>query len=296
MAKNALDLREQFGLKWNIVFTNTLHYNYDHLLFLTKNNNIKKINKDLLLKFKKFPTIVMKLEPGEKIATVLPVSDGDNVAVITEQGRGLLFPVTDIRPMWKTAGWVKAIDLQEWDKVSNMFLHQWEPFLLLHNARDAKLLNLEDLRIRKRARKWDIWATWDCKLEWWISIEEWAIRIRFTDWTIQTLHSNDVHLDMPDADLRKIVNKDIELIYRPWEEKEENLKWKEERKAREKAEKEAERIHQSSLFNDAWVKIWEATNEEWTANNEEWEEAIDEEVDNEIDVEENSDEIENTEE
>jgi DNA gyrase/topoisomerase IV subunit A len=41
----------------------------------------------------------MKLEPGEKIATVLPVSDGDNVAVITEQGRGLLFPVTDIRPM-----------------------------------------------------------------------------------------------------------------------------------------------------------------------------------------------------
>jgi len=45
------------------------------LLFLTKNNNIKKINKDLLLKFKKFPTIVMKLEPGEKIATVLPVSD-----------------------------------------------------------------------------------------------------------------------------------------------------------------------------------------------------------------------------
>jgi hypothetical protein len=29
---------------------------------------------------------------------------------------------------------------------------------------------------------------------------------------------------MPDADLRKIVNKDIELIYRPWEEKEENLK------------------------------------------------------------------------
>jgi len=289
MAKNALDLREQFGLKWNIVFTNTLHYNYDHLLFLTKNNNIKKINKDLLLKFKKFPTIVMKLEPGEKIATVLPVSDWDNVAIITEQGRGLLFPVTDIRPMWKTAWWVKAIDLQEWDKVSNMFLHQWEPFLLLHNARDAKLLNLEDLRIRKRARKWDVWATWDCKLEWWISIEEWAIRIRFTDWTIQTLHSNDVHLDMPDADLRKIVNKDIELIYRPWEEKEENLKWKEERKARERAEKEAERIHQSSLFNDAWVKIWDAP-----AEPEEVGEEIDEEVENEI--EESAEEIENNEE
>jgi predicted SnoaL-like aldol condensation-catalyzing enzyme len=37
------------------------------------------------LKFKKFPTVVMKLEPKEKIASVLAVSDGDNVAVVTEQ-------------------------------------------------------------------------------------------------------------------------------------------------------------------------------------------------------------------
>lgn len=202
-----------------------------------------------------------------------------NVAVVTEQGRGLLFPVSEIRPMWKTAWWVKAIELQEWDRVSNMFLHQWEPFFLIHNKRDAKLLNLEDLRVRKRARKWDIWATGDCKLEWWISIEEWAIRIRFTDWTIQTLHSNDVHLDMPDADLKWIVKKDIELIYRPWEEKEENLKWKEERKAREKAEKEAERIHQSSLFNEAGVKIWEASEnaEESEINNNIEDDTIEEE-------------------
>jgi hypothetical protein len=34
-----------------------------------------------------------------------------------------------------------------------MFLHQEEPFLLVHNKKEAKLLSLEDLRIRKRARK-----------------------------------------------------------------------------------------------------------------------------------------------
>ena len=221
-------------------FAKTLHYHYEHLLFLTKDNNIKKINKDLILKFKKFPTIVMKLEAKEKIAAVLAVSDGDNVAIVTEQWRGLLFPASDIRAMWKTAGWVKAIDLQEWDRVSNMFLHKGQPFLLVHNKKEAKLLSLEDLRVRKRARKWDVWATGDCKLEWGISIEEWAIRIRFTDWSLKTLHSNDVKLDMPDTPLKEIVKKDIELIYRPWEEKEENFKWKEERKAREKAEREAE--------------------------------------------------------
>lgn len=247
MAKNAINLKEQYGLKWNIIFANTLHYKYEHLLFLTKENSIKKINKDLILKFKKFPTIVMKLESKEKIAAVLPVSDWDNVAVVTEQWRGLLFPAKEIRAMWKTAWWVKSIDLQVWDKVSNMFLHQWEPFLLVHSKKDAKLLSLEDLRVWKRARKWDIWATGNCKLEWGISIEEWAIRIRFTDGNLQTLHSNDVKLDMPESKLKEIVKKDIELIYRPWEEKEENLKWREERKAREKAEKEAE-IQKNSLF------------------------------------------------
>ena len=93
---------------------------------------------------------------------------------------------------------------------------------------------------------------------------------------------------MPDADLRKIVNKDIELIYRPWEEKEENLRWKEERKAREKAEKEAERLHQSSLFNDAWVKIWDAPVE--PEEPEEIEEEIDEEIEESIEDAENSEE------
>jgi hypothetical protein len=29
---------------------------------------------------------------------------------------------------------------------------------------------------------------------------------------------------MPDTSLKEIVKKDIELIYRPWEEKEENLR------------------------------------------------------------------------
>ena len=248
MAKNALDLNEKYGLKGNIVFAKTLHFDYEHLLFLTKENNIKKINKELILKFRKFPTVVMKLEPKEKIATVLPVSDWDNIATVTEQGRGLLFPASEIRPMWKTAWWVKAITLQDWDKVSNMFLHQEEPFLLIHNKKEAKLLSLEDLRVWKRARKWDVWATGNCKLEWGISIEEGWIIIRHKDGNLKSLHSNDIKLDEPETPLKEIVKKDIELIYRPWEEKEENLKWKEERKAKEKEEKEAE-DKRNSLFD-----------------------------------------------
>jgi DNA gyrase subunit A len=65
----------------------------------------------------------------------------------------LLFKSSDLRPMGKTAGGVKAIDLEEGDTVASMFLHKSEPFILVHGNKDGKLLNLEDLRIWKRAKK-----------------------------------------------------------------------------------------------------------------------------------------------
>ena len=44
-----------------------------------------------------------------------------------------------------------------------------------------------------------------------------------------------------------MVDKEIDVIYRPWEEKDENLRYKEERK---KAEKEAEKLEKWLLFDD----------------------------------------------
>lgn len=84
-------------------------------------------------------------------------------------------------------------------------------------------------------------------LEGGISIIEWAIRIRFKDGNIKTIHSNDIHLDETETPLAKMVDKDIDVIYRPREEKEENLRYKEERK---KAEKEAEKMEQGAAIID----------------------------------------------
>jgi hypothetical protein len=60
------------------------------------------------------------------------------------------------------------------------------------------------------------------------------VRIRFTDSEIITLHSNDIRLDEPETPLQKMVSKHIDVIYRPWEEKEENLKYKEDKKKADK--------------------------------------------------------------
>lgn len=94
------------------------------------------------------------------------------------------------------------------------------------------------------------------QLEWAISIIEWAIRIRFKDGTLQTLHSNNISLDEPETPLYSMVNKHIDVIYRPREEKEENLRYKEERK---KAEKAAEQL-------EKWIAQAEAEDKETAAD------------------------------
>jgi DNA gyrase/topoisomerase IV subunit A len=239
MKQNAINLKEHFGLKGKIVFAKTLHFEFNYLIFLTNKNSIKKTKKELVLSFKKFPTIIMKLEEKEKILAVSPVNDWDHLGIITKQWRWLFFKSDDIRPMGKTAGWVKAIELQEGDSVANMFVHRDEPFILVHSDKNGKLLSLEDLRIWKRARKGQVIMTGSETLEGWISIVEWAIRIRFQDGSLQTLHSNNIRLDEPETPLHKMVDKHIDIIYRPWEEKEENLRYKEDRK---KAAKEADKF------------------------------------------------------
>ena len=115
-----------------------------------------------------------------------------------------------------------------------MFLHTDEPFILIYSDKNGKLLSLEDLKLRKRARKGQVVMTGNEKLEGGISIIEGAVRIRFSDGSLKTLHSNDISLDEPETPLYKMVDQKIDVVYRPREEKSENLKYKEEKKKAEK--------------------------------------------------------------
>ena len=73
------------------------------------------------------------------------------------------------------------------------------------------------------------------------------------------MHSNNISLDEPETPLYSMVNKHIDVIYRPWEEKEENLRYKEERK---KAEKEAAKLEKGNSEDDEGEE--KITNEEET--------------------------------
>lgn len=59
---------------------------------------------------------------------------------------------------------------------------------------------MDDLRIRKRARKGDMIADLDKgdKITGSISIYEGGVRVRYEDGTLETIHSNNLYLDDPE--------------------------------------------------------------------------------------------------
>lgn len=239
-----LDVVQHFWLKSHLVFSETMGYDFDYLVMITNHNTLKKIDKELLLSFRKFPTIVMGLEAGEKIIKVLPIKNNHQIGVITQQWRILLFNHTGLRPMGKTAAGVKAIGLQEGDKVADIFCYADEPFIFIHDDQNGKLVSVEDLLLQKRwpmkrAQAGVVCATPKAShpLRGAIAIVEWAVNLLMENWRIDLYDSNKMDLCMPEDDLTKITNGKIVKMRRPrWEK--ESVKDAEEEAANQKNEEE----------------------------------------------------------
>lgn len=240
-----LDFKKEYKLKGNVVFAKTLHANFDSFMLLSSENSIKKVDKELILSFKKFPTTIMNLpQRWEKILKVLSVEEEDDIVIATKRGRLLIFNQDQVRPMGKTAWGIKAIDLQEGDSVATMFVYQSEPFILLNTTTKAIMYSLEDLRIWRRARAGDEVALLDAgeNIVGGTSIYEGAIRLKLNDGTIQTVHSDDCELNEPGSRPVEITKKPIMMMYRPREEKEENMAYREQQKTEKKLKRQEEKI------------------------------------------------------
>ncbi len=237
--------KELWNLKGEVVFINTTMHDYKELAMMTNKNNLKKIKKELLEGFKKFPTSIMTLGDGEKIIAVQAVRDGDAIGILSQKWYLSLFPEAQCRPMGKTAGGLKAIDVDDTDAPAALFIHHNEPFILVNSTNAAKMIATEDLMFGKSQGMWKrngkiiqvAEMVGKDKITGGLAMVEWAVRVRLTTGEIKNIHSDKILLDMPEAELEKIVTGTIDCIYRPWEEKSENKAYKEERKAEIKAEK-----------------------------------------------------------
>jgi DNA gyrase/topoisomerase IV subunit A len=139
----------------------------------------------------------------------------------------LIFPEDNLRAMGKAAGGVKSIELQSGDQVSKLFLYRGEPFVMVYGEQAAKLINIEDFKLWKRARAGQqvVMDVGGESVKGAISIVEGAVRMRMATGNVITKHSNDITLDDLQTPMEKLVSGSIDIVYRPREEKEENKRY-----------------------------------------------------------------------
>lgn len=211
------DLKKEYDLHWEPIFADLMSKEFDYMIFLTNMNNIKKVKKDLIESFRKFPTKIMDLWKWEKIVMSITINESENLWIVSEKWMMLIFNEANVRPMWKTSWWVRAIMLSEDDKVSNLFVQKDEMFIIVYSDDSWKMVALEDLKIQKR---WQAWLKiaelkpWE-KIRWALALDDWTIRIQTIDWDIKDIHGNDIKLKNRLTKLDKLTDKKIKIIYRP---------------------------------------------------------------------------------
>lgn len=125
------------------------------LVMVTKQGTIKKTPMSEFDTNRKTGLIAITLKEGDKLISVALAEGGENVLVVTKQGKAIAFSEKDVRPMGRNAGGVRAILLEKGDEVVSMELDkdQTRKMLVITENGFGKRTPLEEYRQQARGGK-----------------------------------------------------------------------------------------------------------------------------------------------
>ena len=125
-----------------------------YLIAVTKNGIIKKTSLSQFNTNRKSGLIAINLKEGDRLIGIKQTTGTSNVIIVTKNGKCICFSETDVRPMGRMAGGVRAIQLEEDDTVCAMELAEKEEELLVVTQKGyGKRTPVEDYKIQARGGK-----------------------------------------------------------------------------------------------------------------------------------------------
>ena len=151
-AANFLNLMQRERISAVIPFRNFRDDKY--LMAVTKNGTIKKTPISEFDSNRKSGLIAITLKDGDELVEIKQTSGTDNVIIITKNGKCISFSESDVRPMGRNAGGVRAISLDDDDEVVAMQLVQPEEELLVVTSKGyGKRTKVEEYKLQTRGGK-----------------------------------------------------------------------------------------------------------------------------------------------
>lgn len=119
--QNFLELQE--GERVTAVLDSTKH-NGDNIFFCTKKGTVKQTSFEAFQNVRRSGLIAINLKGDDELKWVRTTSKGDEVMIITREGKSIRFNEDEVRAMGRTAAGVRGIRLKEEDRVVEMDIVQ----------------------------------------------------------------------------------------------------------------------------------------------------------------------------
>lgn len=127
-----------------------------YLFFVTKNGTVKKLEMDQVRNIRANWLKVLWVKEWDDLSWVKTTDWTNSIFIATSLGKAIQFSEDDVRPMWRTASWVRWIRLKKGDKVIEVTIVEENKdyvFIVTENGM-WKLTEIDAYRNQKR------WGTW----------------------------------------------------------------------------------------------------------------------------------------
>lgn len=127
-----------------------------YLFFVTKKWTVKKLLTEEVKRIRSNWLIVLKIKEDDDLIWVKTTSWNDNVFIATKDWKAIQFSEDDVRPMWRTASWVRWIKIKEDDEVVEATIVRPEDkyvFVVTENGM-WKISEIAEYRDQNRGWSW----------------------------------------------------------------------------------------------------------------------------------------------
>ena len=122
-------------------------------VLVTEQGTVKKVAADQFEDVRKSGIIAIKLDAGDRLIAVLPVSKGHSVSLVTAKGQSIRFKESDVRAMGRAAAGVTGMRLGKGDHIADadVVTNDKAHLLVMTDKGFGKRTAISEYKIQKRA-------------------------------------------------------------------------------------------------------------------------------------------------
>ena len=123
-----------------------------YLVMTTRKGSVKRVHLEEFSKIRRSGLIAMILKGNDELVTARLAKDDDDIIMVTEGGKSIRFPVSEVKPRHRVAGGVRGMVLEKKDRIVSMDVVIPDSKLLVISKKGyGKLTDLNRYRRQGRA-------------------------------------------------------------------------------------------------------------------------------------------------